>query len=315
VKAVRVVDGAAQLVDADEPRGDGVILDVASAGICGSDLHLISLGMLSPDVTIGHEFAGTTPDGRRMAVEPVSPCGVCAYCLEGDSQVCTDALPSLLGIAVSGGMAERVLVRPEMLVPLAEVVDLRDACLVEPLAIAVHGFGLIDLRRDQTVAVVGGGTIGQCAAAVARNRGCEVAMVARHDAQRAAADRLGAVEAGEGPYDVVVDCAGTTSGLAAAAGLARPSGTILILASYWSTVEFPGMHVTLNEIRMVPSSMYGRSATGRDTDAAAAILAATPELPTAIVTHRFPLDGVDEAFAAAADRSSGSIKVAFDATL
>ena len=315
MKAVRVIDGIPQMVDVPAPTGDGVIVDVRSAGICGSDQHLIELGMLPPDLTPGHEFAGLTPDGRRVAVEPVAGCGSCIHCVEGDYQVCADVLPSLLGIAVNGGMAEKVLVPADSLVSLAEPVDIRDACLVEPLAVAVHGFQLIGLRRDQRVAVVGGGTIGQCAVAVARQRGCEVSLVARHEAQRAAGERLGASPAGDGPYDVVVDCAGSSSGLELAANIVRPTGTILVLASYWSAVELPAMQITLNEVRIVPSSMYGRSATGRDIDAAATVLAATPELPRAIITHRFPLDAAGEAFATAADRTAGAIKVAFDATL
>ena len=314
MKAVRVIDGAAQMVDVDQPAGEGVIVDVVSTGICGSDLHLIELGMVSPDLTLGHEFAGIAPDGSRVAIEPVKGCGACVHCLEGDYQVCSDALPDLLGIGKSGGMAEKVLVPAESLVPLSEAVDVRSACLVEPLAVAVHGFQLVDLRRDQRVAVIGGGTIGQCAIAVAKNRGCEVALVARHDAQLAAGERIGAAVAGDGPYDVVVDCAGSSSGLELAANLVRRTGTILVLASYWAPVDLPGMQITLKEVRIVPSSMYGRSATGRDIDAAATILGATPELPAAIITHRFPLDAAAEAFATAADRSAGAIKVAFDAT-
>jgi L-iditol 2-dehydrogenase len=315
LKAVRVVDGAAAMVDAPEPAGEGIIVDVRSAGICGSDLHLVELGMLPADLTVGHEFAGFAPDGTPVAVEPVAGCGTCVQCLDGDYQVCNAALPSLLGIGSDGGMAERVLVPEASLVPLAGGIDVGAACLVEPLAVAVHGFQLIGLQRNQTVAVVGGGTIGQCAVAVARHRGCDVALVARHDAQRAAGARLGAVEGSAGPYDVVVDCAGSSSGLELAANIAAPRGTILVLASYWSAVELPAMQITLNEISIVPSSMYGSSATGRDIDAAATILAATPELPPAIITHRFPLDAAAEAFAMAGDRSAGVIKVAFDTSL
>lgn len=315
MKAVRVVDGTAQTVDVAPPAGDGVIIDVRAAGICGSDLHLVELGVVPPGVTLGHEFAGIAPDGRPVAIEPVSGCGSCAHCGVGDQQLCADVFPNVLGIGRDGGMAEQVLVRPESLVPLAGPVDVGDACLVEPLAVAVHGFRLAGLRPDQRVAVVGGGTIGQCAVAIALHVGSEVTLVARHEAQRVAGERLGAVEKSDEPYDVVVDCAGSGSGLELAANLARGGGTILVLASYWSGVEFPAAQICLKEVRIVPSSMYGMSATGRDVDAAAAVLAATPDLAPAIITHRFPLDAATEAFAVAADRSAGSIKVAFDARL
>jgi threonine dehydrogenase-like Zn-dependent dehydrogenase len=58
--------------------------------------------------------------------------------------------------------------------------------------------------------------------------------------------------------------------------------------------------------------LYGRHAGGRDADAAAALLAATPELPRALITHRFPLDAAREAFAVAADKKSGAIKVVLE---
>jgi threonine dehydrogenase-like Zn-dependent dehydrogenase len=58
--------------------------------------------------------------------------------------------------------------------------------------------------------------------------------------------------------------------------------------------------------------MYARSGCTRDIDAAAALLAATPELPRAVITHRFPLAAATEAFATAGDRKAGAIKVVLE---
>ena len=58
--------------------------------------------------------------------------------------------------------------------------------------------------------------------------------------------------------------------------------------------------------------MYGRYGPTRDMDVAAAALAQLPELPSAVITHRFPLDAPDEAFATAANRSTGAIKVVLE---
>ena len=68
----------------------------------------------------------------------------------------------------------------------------------------------------------------------------------------------------------------------------------------------------MKEIDVIPASMYGRAGAMRDIDAAAALLAATPELPQAIITHRFPLEAAAEAFATASARSSGAIKVVLE---
>lgn len=311
MRAVRCVDGRAKVVNLAAPAGEGVRIKTASAGVCGSDLHMLDLGMLGP-YTIGHEFAGWLEDGRPVAVEPLHGCGDCDLCRTGDYNRCPANLADIAGISRDGGMADEVLMWPEAVVPLPTGVDVRDACLVEPIAIAVHGFRMIGLRGDMRVAVIGGGTIGQTALAVARLTGCETAVSARHDAQKEAAARLGAAPLTDEPYDVVVDAAGTSSALADAAARCRPGGTMLLLGTYWAGMELPATDVCVKEIRIVPSMTYGRSGPGRDVDTAAGVLAKLPELPAAIITHRFPLDAAPEAFATAADRAAGAIKVVLE---
>ena len=68
----------------------------------------------------------------------------------------------------------------------------------------------------------------------------------------------------------------------------------------------------MTEIDLIPASMYARTGSVRDVDVAAQLLADRPELARLVITHRFPLDGVREAFAAAQDRSSGAIKVVLE---
>ena len=311
MRAVRCVDGHPTVVKLAAPAGEGVRIKTASAGVCGSDLHMLELGMLGP-FTIGHEFAGWLEDGRPVAVEPLHGCGNCDLCRAGEYNRCPANLADIAGISRDGGMADEVLLWPEAVVPLPTGVNVRDACLVEPIAIAVHGFRMIGLRGTMRVAIIGGGTIGQVALAVARLTGCETAIAARHDAQKEAAARLGASPLTDEPYDVVVDAAGTSSALADAAARCRPGGTMLLLGTYWAGMELPATDVCVKEIRIVPSMTYGRSGPMRDVDAAAGVLAQFPDLPAAIITHRFPLDAAAEAFATAADRASGAIKVVLE---
>jgi threonine dehydrogenase-like Zn-dependent dehydrogenase len=214
----------------------------------------------------------------------------------------------LFGIGRDGGMADEMWVPARALVPLPAGVDVRDASLVEPLAVVVHSFRRAAVRPDQRVAVIGGGTIGLCAVTVGRALGCEVGLVARHDHQWAAGERLGATEI-SGEYDVIIEAAGSESALAQAVDLAKPSAQVVIPGIYWGQVALPGLSMCLKQVSLCPSTLYGRHAGGRDVDNAAALLATTPELPATIVTHRFPLDGAVEAFDVAASRSSGAIKV------
>ena len=86
----------------------------------------------------------------------------------------------------------------------------------------------------------------------------------------------------------------------------------MLLGSYWDAVTMPGLRIAMAEINLVPASMYSRAGSVREVDLAAQILADRPELGRLIITHRFPLDAVHEAFAAAADRSGGAIKVVLE---
>ncbi len=66
MRAVRPDGTDVKVVDVEEPQGEGVVVDVVAAGICGSDLHLLDAGFLQ--VTPGHEIAGRTSDGTAVAI-------------------------------------------------------------------------------------------------------------------------------------------------------------------------------------------------------------------------------------------------------
>ncbi len=292
-----------------EPSGIGVIVDVVAAGICGSDLHLVETGLIG-DTTLGHEIAGLTPDGTPVAIEPIGSCGHCADCEAGDDGLCVDATAKLIGIGVDGGMADRVLVPEHLLVPLPVGLDVESACLVEPMAVAIRAILRAGIGADDRVIVIGGGSIGLCAAAAAAARGATVEVVARHDHQLAAAERIGAAPATDEPADAVIEAAGTTTALAEAIDRCRPGGIVGIPATYWDEVQLPGLAMGMKEVSLVPSIMYGRTdGIERDVTVAARLLAGDPEIGRALITHRYPLDGANEAFDVAADRSTGSIKV------
>ncbi len=312
MRAVRCIGSTATVVDVPAPAGDGVRVKVASAGICGSDLHLLAWNL---PATFGHEFAGTLPDGRAVAVEPITPCRTCEFCVSGAYNLCVVGPTMVLGVGRDGGMADECLVPESCIVPLTAGVSLADACLVEPIAVSVHGVRRGNIRGGMRVGVIGGGTIGLTSVVAAQAAGARVELAARHDRQREAGARLGAGTIGEGAdgYDVVIEAAGTSSALADAVNRCRPGGTIVAVGTYWdSGTELPGQALSMKEITLVPASMYGRVGPSRDFDTAAAILAARPEIADALITHRFPLDAATEAFATAHDRAAGAIKVVLE---
>jgi threonine dehydrogenase-like Zn-dependent dehydrogenase len=147
--------------------------------------------------------------------------------------------------------------------------------------------------------------------AVARSGNAEVGLSARHPHQIAAGSRLGAAEIKD-QYDLVVECAGTESAVNQAMELCRPHGTLLMLGTYWQGLSFPMMAAMMKEVTIVPSYMYAASGTGRDFDIAAALLANNPEIANTLITHRFPLAEVSQAYSVARDRKAGAIKVVLE---
>ncbi len=305
MRAVRAVNGMAKLVEVSEPAGDWPVLEVGAASICGSDLGLLELGL---PATLGHEFAGTL-DGKAYCVEPVQFCGDCDQCRAGSTQRCRgEGRPGLLGVFLDGGLADRVAVPPTGLIPLPDALAVADASLVEPLAVCWHAFRRVSATAGERALVVGAGSVGLLAVAAARALGLEVDLVARHRHQRAAGERLGAGEPG-GEYDIVIEAAGTQAALADCIAHAAPGGRIAVVGVNHGEWSVPGLPLLMNELTLVGSYCYSRTRTGHDFAEAAAALAADSQIAEAVVTHRFPLADAEHAFAVAADRSAGAIKV------
>lgn len=307
--------GGVDLVERPDPAGDGVRVEILAAGICATDLHLTHSPQV-PSVVLGHELAGRLADGTPVAIEPCIPCERCEQCVQGMYNRCVGGPGGpgdiFLGLqALDGGMADRVVVPERCLVALPDGLEPRDACLLEPLACALRCVALAVSDEADRVAVVGGGTLGLCTVAVVRSRSHEVALVARHPHQQVAGAALGATPV-DGLYDVVIDAAAGETSAADATALLRPGGTLGVLAAYYTPVPVSGIELMLKEARTVTSLAAGVTDGRRDFDLAAELLAARPEIARALVTHRFPLDDVQEAFRVAADRRAGAIKVVLE---
>ncbi len=310
MRAVFFKDGEVDLRDVEEPSGEGVRVRVLSTGICGSDLHMLELKSPLPCV-VGHEVAGVLDDGTPVAVEPSVFCGECPSCRSGDYNLCPSGVGKTLGVGRDGGMADVIRVPAACLVYLPSNLDARDACLAEPLAVAVHGLQRAGLRGGQRVAVVGGGAIGLCAVAAARAGNATVGLSARYDHQVAVGRSLGAGGI-EGQYDLVVESAGNEKAMSTAVRLCRPGGKVLVLGTAWGGLPFPQIPAMMKEITVVFSFMYASNGVVRDFDVAAMLLSKQPAIARGLITHRFPLSEAKQAFAVARDRKAGAIKVVLE---
>jgi threonine dehydrogenase-like Zn-dependent dehydrogenase len=306
MQALRCAGHGVQLVEVDPPQADGIFVNITHSGICGTDLIAAAAGC-SNEVTLGHEIAGRLDDGTPVAIEPLLPCGQCGPCRAGMYNICEAGL--WLGGTVDGGMTERIVVPERCLVELPDALALENACLAEPLAVGIHGLRRAGVESGETVAIVGAGSIGLLAASAAVSFGCDVSVMARHRHQQEMVERLGArVDESPTGQDVAAAAAAGPEGVALATKAVRPGGRVLVLNEPHDPFLPP--EAVLKEITAVTSLAYAGDGP-RDIDDAVTLLADNPALGD-LITHRFPLAEAERAFAIAADRASGSIKVVLE---
>jgi threonine 3-dehydrogenase len=245
------------LADVPEPEpGDGdLLLRVAAASVCGTDVHLYdwnpwAAARVHPPRVIGHEICGEVvgrgpgadlADGRRVAVESHIVCGECNSCLRGDFHVCLRT--RILGVDVDGGFTRLVVVPQANVFPIGDDMTAEVAAALEPVGNAVHACAYGELR-DRTVVVFGCGPIGCAAVAIARAEGAAaVIAVDRNRYRLGLAERMGATSLVMADADVErnvraaagadIDCAlemsGAPSAVVAATRLVRPGGWVSLL--------------------------------------------------------------------------------------
>ena len=191
MKCVKLVDvKRLELGEIEKPvsKDGSVVFKVESAGICGSDIHNWHNGA-PVGLVLGHEFSGTVVDpgsredlavGDRITGLPISPCGVCEACKNGNPQYCSLTWSQAVGLALTnpGGYAEYSSCRADYVKKLPDNVSFDEGCMVEPSAVSLHAVNLADVKVGDRVLVVGAGIIGLMAAEFAKKDGASyVAMV------------------------------------------------------------------------------------------------------------------------------------------
>jgi 2-desacetyl-2-hydroxyethyl bacteriochlorophyllide A dehydrogenase len=309
------------------------IIKIHGCGICGSDLHFFQGELPPPTVCPGHEISGEVVEvgagarvrpGDRVVVEPLAVCRECPYCRTGNYQLCEQY--RILGMMLDGGFADYVRMPSYALFSLPADLDFEVGALAEPLAAAVHAARLANVRLGDRVVVLGAGSIGLLSVAAAKAAGAaDVWVTARHPHQRAAAESLGATRtfvgadagreladlARQHPVDAVIETVGGTADtINQALLLVRPGGRVAVLGLFATMPPLNALLLVAKEARIVGSQTYGRHGPRADFDVALQLLSEDPERFRRIITHRFPLGEITRAFETAADKRSGSIKVA-----
>ena len=251
--------GTLELLDAGEPEvADGeVLVHVRAAGICGSELHGVRRpGFRKPPLIMGHEFAGTRPEGDRVVINPILSCGECDLCQRGLRHVCPQR--AIIGVHRPGGFAERVAVPSSALVPLPPWLSWEAAAVVEPAANAVHAWNRTGPAVGARVAVIGCGAIGLLSTLAALAGGAESVDVTDLSATRIAVARGLGAAAGElrGEYDVVIDAVGSAVTRAKSVAHQRPAGVAVWLGLAEEEAGFDGNALIRSEKRVLGSFAY-----------------------------------------------------------
>jgi 2-desacetyl-2-hydroxyethyl bacteriochlorophyllide A dehydrogenase len=281
-----------------EPRPGWVPVDVAYAGICGSDLHIAAGEHVRarPGTVLGHEFVGhlaapsaDLPAGHPVFVNPMVHCGTCDGCRAGLVNACRHL--TAVGVDYPGAVAGRTVVPEYGLYPLPPDTDLVAAALIEPVAVAVRAVRRSGLRVGDRAHVIGGGPVGLLVALVATAAGAAVTLSEPSEDRRRRVGDLGvAVVAGpsdlDGPADVAFDATGHPAVAATLLEWLRVGGTAVVVGAYG-----PGVHgvdllqLMFAELTVVGTRIYLRE----DIEAAIGLVTSGRLDARAVVSRIHPL--------------------------
>jgi L-iditol 2-dehydrogenase len=334
-----VVTEPGKIVFRDVPRpkpGPGeAVLRIARIGICGSDVHVFEgkHPLVRFPLVQGHEFSAYVEDvgsevadlakGDLVTVEPAIGCGECAKCAEGLVAQCERML--FVGGALPGAGSELLAVPSEYVVRLPPGVDVDDAAMVEPLAVAVHAVHRPARVEGKRVLILGGGTIGNLTAQVARAFDAgPIVMVDKIPARNELAEKMGfqTVDPGKvssveeavqdaldgGRPEVAFECVGKAVPLNTCIRTVVRGGDVVVVGVYEEDPRTQMILVQDKEINLLGSLMY----TWDDYRSAVDLIARQQVNLKPLRTHHFPFEEWSEAYRFLMARPDEAVKVLID---
>ena len=334
--------GALTLREMEMPAvdDDSALLRVESVAICGSDVRILRSGnpRVVPPAIMGHEAAGVVvkagknvtrvKEGDRVAIGADVPCGQCHWCRNGMGNNC--AVNYAVGYQISGAFAQYMLLTKLLLeegpvTPIPDALDFDTAALAEPLACAVNGLELVNLSVGKTVVLIGMGPIGCMMIDLARVMGATKVVAAQRSAARMeiarayGADAYVATESedlvarvmretgGEGADAVVTTC-GSVEAHEQAIAMVAHRGYVNLFGGLAKGTR--PMSVLSNDIHYKECFVTGsHGSTPRQHAIAVKLLEAKMVRTAPLVTHRFPLTKIHDAFEAMESRAGLKIVV------
>lgn len=331
-------DLAVQEVPTPSPGPGELLLRVAVAGLCASDVRVFRGEKYArPGVIPGHEIAGVVAAvgagvsgfavGQGVAVCPILACGECEFCRVGKRNRCPERVT--LGYDENGGLAEYVLLPARLLelghvFPLPAGLSLSLASLLEPTACVLNSIEVLGVGPESTLLLIGCGPMGLFHLVLARHLGARVIASEPDEVRRGWARRLGATDvidpatadvgavvkeltAGRGA-DAVAVTAGAVPAAKSAFAAVRRQGVINLFAGFppQSVLDLDPNVIHYNELLLTGTQnattpQYGRA------------LAMLPHLGDLrqVVTHTFSVEDAPKAYESRLEREGLKTEVIF----
>jgi alcohol dehydrogenase, propanol-preferring len=301
------------------PQPDEILVKVAGCGVCHTDLHYLDHGtptFKQPPMVLGHEIAGTvaSPDptgrlaeGDAVLLPAVLSCGSCTACRTGRENICAHSI--MLGNNVDGGYAEYIAVRAKDVFPLPPEIPLVDAAIIAD-ALTTPYHAVVNRGRvtpGDHVVVIGCGGVGLNVVQMAATLGARVIGVDTSQQKRDWARRLGAEVALDpaetrvdratreftgGGADVVFEAVGKPETQELAVSCTRTGGRVVLVGYSPDTMTLNSGRVMFRELEVI-GSLGCRPV---DYPRVIELVRQGRIRMTDLVTNRYPLESIGEAF-------------------
>jgi threonine 3-dehydrogenase len=335
----RAAEVGLRLEDVPEPEIgiNDVLIRVERTGICGTDVHIWDWNAWAQEavtapLVIGHEFVGRIEEvgsnvadfhpGDRVSGEGHVVCGRCRHCLAGRRHLCANTKG--VGVQRPGAFAELIAIPMTNVWKHADDVDREVAAIFDPFGNAVHTALSTEILGED-VLVTGAGPIGCMAAAVVRHAGARFVVVSDPNPyRRALAEHMGAtvvidpgerdlhdVEAELGMvegFDVGLEMSGSPAALHAMLDTMAHGGRIAMLGIPDQEIAIDWNNVVFNQLTIM--GIYGREM--YETWYQMTVMLQSGLNVKPVITHRFPWDAYQEAFAVTASGRSGKVLLEWD---
>lgn len=314
-----------------KPASDEVVIKVKTCGMCGTDLKLYT-GQYTARVPVvpGHEYAGEIVEvgksvrnlrpGQRVVSDPNESCGKCYWCRNHQPCFCNDL--AAYGVLRDGGFAEYCTATEKGVYPIPEGIDDEVAAFAEPVSCVVHAADRISYRPGETVAILGGGPLGQIHLQFALNSGAsKVVLADPNQSRRELAQKFGAhavinpkeedvkervleQTAGLG-VDVVIEAVGRKETIEQSFRLAKRGGRVVIFgfAAESEKAVFSPFDVLSREL-----TILGAWVNPYSYSRALDVLSSGRIDVKPLISHRLNLDNILQGYQMMAQKPAGFIK-------